>query len=292
MQKFHNSILLAGIAFLLLISGKSFASNSELDLLTPSNRFSSIFSGHDTLKLNGAYLKSYWTCSKHIVASPFHWNGKQWLTAGLILGGTAALYPADQAIKDFTQANHNKYADILFTGAEVFGNPSYTIPFLALNYAYGTIFKDQTAKNVSLLGLQSLAISAGFVYILKMGTQRHRPWTGDPYNTWDGPAFSLKYTSFPSGHSSSAWSIATTIALEFKGHPYIPAIAYSIASITALSRVYENYHWSSDIFLGSAIGFFTAQAVHRFHHGGTNENLSIVPSVGTGFNGLSLSYRF
>lgn len=265
----------------------SFSADKSLDIYSAQ-----LFQKKDSLKLNGSYLKSYWTCSKHILSSPFRWNGKQWLTAGLVLGGTAALYPADQAVKDYTQSNHNKYTDFLFAGAEIFGNPSYTVPFLALNYVYGAIFEDQTSKNVSLLGFQSLAISAGFVYLLKMSTQRHRPKTGDPYNSWDGPAFSLDHTSFPSGHSSSAWSIATIIALEFKGHPFIPAICYSIATLTALSRVYENYHWSSDIFLGSAIGFFTARAVHRFHQGEMNQNLSIIPSIGTNFKGMNLSYTF
>ena len=290
MHIISRPILLLLLIFV-LFSNKSIAAAVEFDLFETEIHFKPMAQA-DTLKLNGAYLKSYWTCTKHIVSSPFHWSGKHWLTAGLILGGTAALYPADQSIKDFTQGNQNKYTDYLFHGAEVFGNPAYTFPFLALNFVYGAIFKDQTAKNVSLLGLQSLLISSGFVYILKYGTQRRRPKTGDPYDTWWGSPFSLNNNSFPSGHSSSAWSIATTIALEFKGHPFIPAIAYTLASLTALSRVYENYHWSSDIFLGSAIGFFTAQAVHRFHHGGINKNLTIAPFYYQEAKGLALTYSF
>ncbi|MFC2113952.1 phosphatase PAP2 family protein [Bacteroidota bacterium] len=290
-----KNIILVLIIFLTGISTqKSIAEKTTPFAVNPLISFRSEFQFHpgDTLKFNGAYLKSYLGSMKYIMTFPGRWKAKNWLTAGLILGTTAAIYTIDQPVKDFVQANPLKAADYLFSGAELFGNPAFTFPFLAVNYAYGAIFNNQRDIDVSLMGLQSLLISAGFTYILKMGTQRHRPKTGDPYNTWDGPAFSLDYTSFPSGHSSSAWAIMTTIALEFNDYRAVGALAYTLATLTALSRVYENYHWSSDIFLGSAIGYFTARAVYHYHHSEFKKKVSLIPTAGKNFNGLSMTYIF
>jgi membrane-associated phospholipid phosphatase len=246
----------------------------------------------DSLKFNVDYIKSYWLVSKYIISSPARWKGRHILGAAFVLGGTSALYFVDQPIKDFAQSHQYDFTNTLFSGAEIFGNAAFVFPYLGINLLYGHFFNDQTSKNIALKGLQSVLISSIAVYGLKMSTQRHRPKTGDPYNTWDGPAFSLDYTSFPSGHSSAAWALATTVALEFKGTLTIPIIAYSLAGLTALSRVYENYHWSSDVFLGSAIGFLTARCVHRFHENKSAKNISLLPTYQEGLKGFYFSYRF
>ena len=55
----------------------------------------------------------------------------------------------------------------------------------------------------------------------------------------------------------------------------------SIASLTALSRVYHDDHWISDSFLGSAIGAGVGLAVVRLHANNRNGyTLRLVPSAG------------
>ena len=37
------------------------------------------------------------------------------------------------------------------------------------------------------------------------------------------------------------------------------------AFLTGISRIYHDKHWSSDVFLGAAIGYFTARFVNNLH---------------------------
>ena len=42
-------------------------------------------------------------------------------------------------------------------------------------------------------------------------------------------------------------------------------VAFIPAFLTAISRVYQNYHWTSDVFLGAMIGYFTGKFITDLH---------------------------
>ena len=63
----------------------------------------------------------------------------------------------------------------------------------------------------------------------------------------------LKGNSFPSGHTTSVFSICCLIVLLFPKNK-MEAFLISIASLTAYSRVYLSQHYFEDIFVGSLIG--------------------------------------
>jgi membrane-associated phospholipid phosphatase len=67
-------------------------------------------------------------------------------------------------------------------------------------------------------------------------------------------------------------------------------LAYSIATLTALGRINSNAHWASDVFLGSAIGFFTAKAIVTLHK--KNANIAIIPVHDDHVRGLAISLTF
>jgi membrane-associated phospholipid phosphatase len=130
------------------------------------------------------------------------------------------------------------------------------------------------------------------VQTLKYATGRHRPYTGDGPRAWDGPGIhSDDALSFPGGHASTAFSIATVIASEYD-NIIVPILAYGIATLTALNRVEHNAHWPSDIVVGSAIGFFTGKLVVASHQKSKENNLSLNPILIDGQVGMALTYRF
>jgi len=130
---------------------------------------------------------------------------------------------------------------------------------------------------------------------MKILAERHRPNTGDAPTTWDGPHVSLKNVSFSSGHTASAFSIATVFADEYKDNAFVPPIAYGLATLTGLSRIYSNEHWASDVFFGAALGYFTSKALLWYHKEDKSKkqgHLSIMPAVGKEMTGLSVKYEF
>ncbi|HEX4468072.1 MAG TPA: phosphatase PAP2 family protein [Gemmatimonadaceae bacterium] len=74
------------------------------------------------------------------------------------------------------------------------------------------------------------------------------------------------FVSFPSGHTAASFAAAAVITDETSSWDsstarIVAPIAYSSATLVALSRLYENVHWASDLPIGAAIGVLSGKAV-------------------------------
>jgi membrane-associated phospholipid phosphatase len=242
------------------------------------------------LKLNMSYLKGYVGDTGKILTSPVRWDDREWYTAALVLSMTAGLYAYDQDLKDWVQRRRNRTTDDFSRIFTPFGDALYTLPAAGFVYLYGEVQQSEKAKRIGLLGAESIILAGAFTQVIKMAGHRHRPDTGDQYNRWDGPGFSTDNLSFPSGHASTAFALATVVAGE-SDIPYVAPAAYGIASLVALSRLNDNVHWSSDVFFGSAVGYFTARAVLRYHKK-KNSPLVLLPDVSGDRYGVLMLHRF
>ena len=240
------------------------------------------------------YLKAVFVDTGKILASPLHADSSDWLKAGGVVAITGGLFLVDANIRDFSQRNHGQAANKIASAGQILGNPLYTLPPVGAFYLYGYLTDDSKAQKTSLLAVESLAISSLFTGLLKVIAQRDRPGSGASPYKWEGPRFNLNNLSFCSGHTSSAFSIATVFAEQYKNSPYVPPIAYGLATLAGLSRVYDNKHWASDVFFGAALGYFVGKSVVNFHsdHLLNVANLSLVPDVRPNYNGITLQYKY
>lgn len=67
-------------------------------------------------------------------------------------------------------------------------------------------------------------------------------------------------TSFPSGHSASAFAFATAVSME---EPRLRPVLLPLATAVAISRVYTGVHYPGDVLVGSAIGAALAAVTTR-----------------------------
>src|SRR6185503_17656799 len=107
-----------------------------------------------------------------------------------------------------------------------YGGSTYSTGAIAATfYLVGRTKNDARARETGLLSAESLIDSLIVVNGLKEITQRARPLAGrERSEFFDGG------TSFPSGHSIQAWSVATIIAEEYHDNRKVQISAYSIAS--------------------------------------------------------------
>lgn len=70
-------------------------------------------------------------------------------------------------------------------------------------------------------------------------------------------------SSFPSGHSSSAFALAGSMAYSYGWVGAIPG--YLFASAISISRIKENRHWASDVVAGGFLGTYWARAAFKKH---------------------------
>ena len=92
-------------------------------------------------------------------------------------------------------------------------------------------------------------VTAVLVMIVKFSVRRRRPegnW-GDIYRSTDPH-------SFPSGHATRAFLLAT-LAVAF-GPPWFAIILVIWAPLVALARVAMGVHYFSDVFVGALFGIF------------------------------------
>jgi membrane-associated phospholipid phosphatase len=198
------------------------------------------------------------------------------------------LYTQDDQIRAWVQKHKNSTTSNLANDAK----DLYLLSFPAVVGlgAYGYIASDSKAKSTFLLSAESLVITGAFVQLLKHTTGRHRPYTGDSHDHWS-PGYTSKgsYQSFPSGDASTAFSIASVVASEYD-NVIVPPLVYGAATLVALERVHNNAHWSSDVFVASAIGYFTGKTVVASHT--KQSNLVFEPWIDGEGTGVLVSYRF
>lgn len=116
--------------------------------------------------------------------------------------------------------------------------------------------------NTRYIGMQmtlALIISQGITYSIKAIIARERPYNYlDDLYTF---GFELKDYSFPSGHSSSTFTIATIVFLNM---PTIGIFLYLYAGLIAISRIYLGVHYPTDIIGGIIIGVGSSLIVYFY----------------------------
>jgi membrane-associated phospholipid phosphatase len=109
--------------------------------------------------------------------------------------------------------------------------------------------KELTAK--ALETGASILIAQGFTAGLKATINRQRPYLKYP-DLITGKSNSTGH-SFPSGHASGAFAVATSLSLSFpKWYVIAPSFAY--AGAVGYSRMYLGVHYPSDVFAGALVG--------------------------------------
>lgn len=101
-----------------------------------------------------------------------------------------------------------------------------------------------------MTGLTSYGLMIATVQIIKKSTANPRP---------DTPNKGLA-DSFPSGHTATAFLGAELIRLEYG--PWWGLAAYSVAITTGFLRVWNNWHWTSDVIAGAGVGILCANAAY------------------------------
>jgi len=244
------------------------------------------------VSFNKKYIVSYWHDTKTIVTEPARWKGKQWGTLAAIAGAWAITYVYDEEIYDFFQKNKTETKDNISKYLiEPWGSGLYSLPMLGIIYLTGR--KNNHHRNVALTGLKAFLLSGGAAVITKHLFHRHRPSDNDPPNPylWEGPfPFTTDYTSFPSGHTTTAFAVASVLAQGYKDKIWIGITSYSIATLVGLSRINDGKHWATDVLAGAALGAFIGTTLSKINFDG-NKNIKISPTAFQGGYGMRIVYQ-
>lgn len=192
-------------------------------------------------------------------------KGRHWLPVLGVTGATAILIAADPHDTPYfrrteTFEGFNDVFSGRITSAEIALVPA---AFLVGGY----LRKDPYAEKTALLAGEAYANAAIIEISLKIATRRTRPSDIPPNGNFSDTFFDSSKsitgvnTSFPSGHTISAFAVATVFAHRYRHHRWVPWVAYGAATAIGFSRVTLQSHFPSDVFLGAALGYSISRFV-------------------------------
>ena len=186
-------------------------------------------------------------------------NGFRWWQPVLVVGAIATASLADGAINDWAQDHRTPQSDDLARVFRYGGEAKVTFGISGGIVVAGTIVGDPELQRSGGRVLLSLLAAEAATLAVKFSAGRFRPAETD--NPYVFKPFS-GHDSFPSGHTTLAFALATSLSNEID-NGWASAAMYTFATGTAWSRLNDQRHWFSDVLAGATVGITAATLVHR-----------------------------
>lgn len=194
---------------------------------------------------------------KYSVTAPAHWHFRTLESFGEATAVVAALSVLDNRGRSLMQRNQARTADAVTSVVEPFGAQASMV--VIGGYALtGVLFHNSKAGLIASESAASSVIAAGLITpALKLAFGRARPRENKDvyaFRPFSGAA------SFPSGHTTQAFAVASVIARESASF-WVKLSAYSIATGVGVSRMYHGAHYISDVAAAAMIGTTVGRSI-------------------------------
>ncbi|HEX7253164.1 MAG TPA: phosphatase PAP2 family protein [Thermoanaerobaculia bacterium] len=275
--------------FLLVASlGTSSALIAQVVDATPST--SAVTSSPDSSSVTGALgneAKIYWDDAKALFFAPLNWgpeDQKKFVGTVFVIG---AVMVWDSQLAYESQERRSSFTNNVSHATTGFGsdNAWYISGGLLIS---GLVLKDPHFTTMGREAIEASIFAGLITNILKPVFGRERPETSN--NATLFKPLSSNY-SFPSGHATLAFSVASVIAVRSSGW-FWPTLAYTTASVVAFDRVNDRAHFPSDVIAGAAIGISVGRFIVHRHQRSDYDKPKVSVSLTPIPHGLGLVARF
>lgn len=189
---------------------------------------------------------------------------KRWIAVFVILA-CAVLVALSYNLWDISLAYYCKrlsrrILDIAETVTIAGESKWYYILFVPAYIVFRFVLKNKLWAGRFLFLFVSISASGLINLLIKWLAGRHRPINLFSSGLFGFDYFSTTYefTSFPSGHSVTAFTLAAAISILF---PRSRLPAFAAAAAIAMSRVLITSHYLSDVIAGAGVGILCVLAV-------------------------------
>jgi membrane-associated phospholipid phosphatase len=254
---------------------------------------SSGFAQHDTTALSCLIVQDMKVAVSgaiHVATAPGRWDCADWARAGVTAGITAGSVMLDADMRTLMRRHRNAgAADGLAGGAVTYGDGWFVMGCTAAMYGTGLIIRDSWLRETAVLAGTAILFSTVVTRVIKPVVGRARPYVDAGNGAFHMFTLEDSYNSFPSGHTVAAFSLSAVLAARID-HPLATIGLYGLACLTALSRVYTDEHWFSDVVFGGIFASAVGRSLVLWHEEKEPDHQSfrILPRP----DGISLVYTF
>jgi membrane-associated phospholipid phosphatase len=182
----------------------------------------------------------------------------RWWEGALAAGGLVGAALLDDEVQRHAQENRTDSRDDLAETFRHFGQPE-VFGTVTLGMVGGGLVSNNPELTRAGARLATTLLLAGTVStITKFVVGRARPSESSETNDFD--SFSGQ-ESMPSGHTTIAFALATALSDDI-GNPWASVALYGTATGVGWSRINDNKHWLSDVYVGAVIGITSAKLVN------------------------------
>jgi membrane-associated phospholipid phosphatase len=194
-----------------------------------------------------------------------------------VANATLAAFMIDSAVRTLAMRQDPDDTEVLAALGTRLGDGRLYLPGLGLAYGAAALGRAPMLQQHVLHVAGGVVASGVATMALKAAVGRARPSTPRTKHchrfTRDDDC-----QSFPSGHTSAAFSLAAALTEEVRS-PVVWVGAYSAATLVGWSRVRNDRHWLSDVIAGAALGELASRSTIRWLHHRAEKR------VGMGFDG-------
>lgn len=169
-------------------------------------------------------------------------------TLQLVLLGATLTYISSSRDLEFerTYLTEGWWGNDQIDVGDIYGDGRTLAGLTATTWCLGTLLRKPGMKKTARSMMLGLAVDGLLVTSIKVAAGRKRPNGAD-------------YRSFPSGHTSGAFTMSTVLSRRYGWRIGIPA--YTVASMTALARMEDHKHYMSDVVAGAFLGIIVGRLV-------------------------------
>jgi membrane-associated phospholipid phosphatase len=199
------------------------------------------------------------------IKQPSKWDGNDWLRLGIMSAGSFVLIEtADQPVRDLALKDRSYLYSVPIEAGRIWGELYSPVVLFAGFAAHSLITKDMSTRKVAYEIGQASLYTGAITYIIKAAFGRARPYMNEGSSSFHPFTFRDDYHSFSGGHTATAFVLSTILSRN-AGPTWLKILAYLPATITPISRIYEDKHWVSSNFFGGLLGYFVATWVVDTH---------------------------
>jgi membrane-associated phospholipid phosphatase len=163
-------------------------------------------------------------------------------------------FSLDEKFREINLKKRYAFEDNISKFFEPFGRRGTGFYLSSFSLFYGFLKKEDKFKILSLNLAEVVLLSDLSSNLLQKTFGRQRPYKTEN----NSHKFFNGGNSFPSSHSIHSFAYATILSENF---PKMKYLFYSISTLTSISRVLDDKHWTSDVVFGAIVGYLSGKII-------------------------------